>query len=200
MSKKAATPEQYYSAILNTTRLRIVQYLALHEQGTAKEIRELLSDIPTATLYRHLKLLQDAGWIAVQAERTVRGTVEKSYGLARPAYTSSTTHSDTLAIIQTMLLSLLGSFQQYFTQKDADPVHDLLTCSTSSLLLTDQELQNLLNGISALVTPHLCNKPEPDRKPRRLTLISSPPETKSSRISQPKEVSHANDSESNENL
>ena len=39
--------------VMNPVRQRIFQYFLLHETGTVKEIRKVLPDIPSASLYRY---------------------------------------------------------------------------------------------------------------------------------------------------
>ncbi|MDC7232180.1 MAG: helix-turn-helix domain-containing protein [Spirochaetales bacterium] len=67
--------------ILHPVRLRIITALS-RENRTARQIAGLVPDIPQATLYRHLKSLETAGLILVVESRTVRGALEKTYGLA----------------------------------------------------------------------------------------------------------------------
>ena len=45
--------------VMNPVRQRIFQYFLLHETGTVKKIRKALPDIPSASLYRHIKVLAD---------------------------------------------------------------------------------------------------------------------------------------------
>lgn len=44
--------------VMNPVRQRIFQYLLIHEKGTVKEIKKELQDIPSASLYRHVKILR----------------------------------------------------------------------------------------------------------------------------------------------
>ena len=67
--------------VMNPVRMRIAQYLLLHEHGTTVQIGEELSDVPKASLYRHMRILEDAGLIQVVQENKKRGTVEKVYKL-----------------------------------------------------------------------------------------------------------------------
>ena len=66
---------------MNPARQRIFQYFLLHETGTVKEIRKALPDIPSASLYRHLKILADSSILMVVGENRIRGTVESVYQL-----------------------------------------------------------------------------------------------------------------------
>ena len=45
--------------VMNPVRQRIFQYFLLHETGTVKELRKALPDVPSASLYRHVKILTD---------------------------------------------------------------------------------------------------------------------------------------------
>lgn len=67
--------------VMNPVRQRIIQFLMVHERGTVKEIKEVLDDIPTPSLYRHVKILAENEIIVVAEENRVRGTVENIYEL-----------------------------------------------------------------------------------------------------------------------
>lgn len=69
--------------LLNPARLRIMQYLRLRGRVRTSDIVEHLDDVPCATVYHHVKLLEEHGMIEVVEERLVRGVVEKVYALAR---------------------------------------------------------------------------------------------------------------------
>ena len=66
---------------MNPARQRIFQYFLLHETGTVKEIRKALPDIPSASSYRHIKILADSSILMVVGENRIRGTVESVYQL-----------------------------------------------------------------------------------------------------------------------
>ena len=67
--------------VMNPVRQRIIQYFLIHETGTVKEVRKALPDIPSASLYRHVKILTDNSMITVVGENRIRGTVESIYQL-----------------------------------------------------------------------------------------------------------------------
>ena len=167
--------QELIQVVMHPIRQRIAQYLALHKTGTVGEMKQELSDIPPATLYRHIKVLLDAGLIHVIEEKKVRGTIEKTYALVQnPLPQEEVTREDLNLLLQTGLLRLLGTFQTYFMNGDRDPVEDLLCLNTSTLLLSDEEYIELLNKIGALFQEVIYNKPNADRKQRRVTIISSP--------------------------
>lgn len=57
----------------------------LHKTGTVKEIRKALPDVPSASLYRHIKILTDSTILMVVGENRIRGTVESVYQLNKDA-------------------------------------------------------------------------------------------------------------------
>ncbi|WMC92082.1 helix-turn-helix domain-containing protein [Kineothrix sp. MB12-C1] len=161
--------------VMNPIRLRIIQYLLLHGVGTSSQIKEELSDIPPASLYRHIKMLYEANCIMVVEEKKIRGTVERTYALRgnKPCAFSKVSVEQ---LINSSLMSLMTSFGKYFSREDADPMKDLLSLSTSTLLLTDEEFTEVMEKIGEAITPYLGNQEKEGRNIRKLTFISSPGE------------------------
>ena len=83
-----------------------------------KEVKTVLSDIPTPSLYRHIKILAEHAVIVVAEENRVRGTVESVYQLNPKGL--AVEDGGGLAI-QTSLMSIGASFAKYF-------VNSLLEC------------------------------------------------------------------------
>ena len=167
--------KELMEVIMNPTRQRIVQFLIIHEQGSTMEMRKELQDIPPASLYRHIKMLLDAGLIEIKKEERIRGAVEKTYQIARNQ-DSEIKHQDIGAMFHTGLISLMASFQKYFAQSDHDPVKDMLSFSTSTIMMTDEEFIDFLMKLGAIFGEAIKNPPGNGRKPRRMTMISSPNE------------------------
>lgn len=165
--------QEFIRVVMNPVRQRIVQYLILHGEGTAASIKEELSDIPTASLYRHIRVLYDAGCIEVVRECRKRGTVEKTYALVKEPM-GEYDRNGVEGLVQSALFSLMASFTAYFGRKGNDPVKDMLSLSSSTLLLTDEEFVEMTEKIGAVYNDYIYNKPEEGRRPRRLTFISSP--------------------------
>lgn len=159
--------------LMNPVRQRIVQYLIIRSKGTVAEISADLSDIPRASLYRHIRILLEAELLQVVEEKAVRGAIEKTYALVQPS-ADGFTNTDISRIIQTSLLSIAASFGSYFKDEAADPAKDMLSVSSATLLLSDAEFMELFGKIGELYSGVMQNKPRGDRKPRCLTIISAP--------------------------
>jgi predicted transcriptional regulator len=164
--------------IMNPTRMRIIQYFMLHENATTTQIRGELDDVPKASLYRQMKILEDANLICVIKENRVRGAVEKVYELNKenPIGGKVNFQEEGLQIISSSLISLMSEFNRYFTKENVDPVKDLLFLTTSTLLLSDEEFKEFAGKIGEAFNEVIQNKASTDRKIRRITLISSPSE------------------------
>lgn len=168
--------EDITKIVMNTTRMRIIQYLLLHDTGTTAQIGEALSDVPIASLYRHMKLLENAGLILVVQENKKRGTLEKVYQLEQENLVDSEEPDKEQIgkMIRGTLLSILAQFEQYLKRKDTDIKKDMMSVSSSTLLLTDEEYAAFLEEIGEVYNKVIHNKPDGKRRMRKITFISSP--------------------------
>lgn len=156
---------------MNPVRQRIIQYLLVHEKGTVKEIKGSLPDIPSASLYRHIKVLNDNEVIVVTQENKIRGTVEKVYQFNQAALE---TDDESGTAVQMSLLSLCAAFAKYFSGGHADPRKDLLMLSGCTLTLTDEEFMQFLTELNEVTTKYMTKPVTQTSVLRKITFISSP--------------------------
>ena len=157
--------------VMNPVRQRIFQYFLLNETGTVKEVKNALSDVPSASLYRHMKILADSPILVVVGENRIRGTVESVYKLNKDAMAAEDENGNG---VQMALLGLCASFAKYFSAGGADPKGDMLLFTNCTLMLTDEEFMGFLSEINEVGLKYMKVKPTADSKTRRITLISSP--------------------------
>lgn len=157
--------------VMNPVRQRIFQYFLVHETGTVKQLRAALPDIPSASLYRHIKLLTDHAVLTVVGENRIRGTVECVYQLNRRALEIDDPDG---AGVQMALLRISSSFAHYFSSGHADPRGDMLMLTTCTLMLTDDAFAAFLSEINQLAEKYMRAPMDQGCKPRQITLISSP--------------------------
>ncbi len=153
--------------VMNPARQRIFQYLLIHETGTVKEMRKALPDIPSASLYRHVKILLDNGILTVVEENRIRGTVESVYKLNKKTLEQN---DSTGLSVQASLLRLCGAF----AKGDVNPVKDMLLLTACTLKLTDEEFAAFFSEINQVALKYMSMKPHEGSKTRQITLISSP--------------------------
>ena len=157
--------------VMNPVRQRIFQYLLVHPTAAVKEIRAALPDIPSASLYRHMKILTENGILTVVGENRIRGTVESIYQLNKSALEID--DADGRAV-QSALLGLCASFAKYFSSGSPDPRKDMLMMSACTLTLTDTDFANFLSEINQVAVKYMDTPVKEGSKTRRITLISAP--------------------------
>ena len=169
--------------ILHPVRLRLLAAVA-RRQLTARQLSELLPDIPQATLYHHLGKLTRSGLLRVVSERQVRGATEKMYALAEdsavlsPADMANVSREDHLRYFTLFVTLLLGDFTRYL-QQDApeapiNPVADGVSYHETPLYLSDEEFVQAATAVAQALLPFLENEPSPQRRRRLLTMIVFP--------------------------
>ena len=163
----------FVEIILNPVRQRVVQYLLINGKGTVAQIGRALSDVPRASLYRHVNLLLESGCIQVTEERAVRGAVERTYALVEKPM-GDPGLEDVARLMQGMIARVQLSFARYFARPDADPVRDGLGISSSVLMLTDGELKEMLGRIGAVYNDYIQNGPGEGRRARNILWIVAP--------------------------
>lgn len=157
--------------VMNPVRQRIFQYFLLHETGTVKDIKKALPDVPSASLYRHVKILADSSILIVVGENRIRGTVESVYRLNKSALSAGDESGNA---VQMSLLSICAAFAKYFSGGDADPERDMLLFTNCTLLLTDGEFSSFLSEINEVALKYMKFEAKASRKTRQITLISAP--------------------------
>lgn len=157
--------------VMNPVRQRIFQYLLVHETGTVKEIRKALPDIPSASLYRHMKILTDNSILIVVGENRIRGTVESIYQLNKDALEL---HDEDGMAAQSLLLSVCASFAKYFSGGHADPKRDMLMLSTCTLTLTDEKFMSFLSELNQVAVKYMNAEVCEESKTRQIMFISAP--------------------------
>lgn len=167
--------DDFAKIIMNPIRMRIVQYFILHETGTVAQALEYLTDIPKASLYRHVKILEEAQMLFVVQENKKRGAVEKVYQLnQKPLKGTKPEMEEMSQLVQGVLLHILLEFQTYFQKKDIDLEQDGVSLTSATLLLSAEEFTDFSQKIGEVYNEFIHNKPDGVRKPRKLTMISSP--------------------------
>lgn len=157
--------------VMNPVRQRIFQYFLIHETGTVKEVKRSLSDVPGASLYRHMKILTDNSILMIVGENRIRGTVESVYQLNRSALEVEDEDGNA---VQMSLLSICASFAKYFSGGNADPRKDMLLLTNCTLVLTDGEFSEFLSEINEIAVRYMKKEAAADSRTRQITLISAP--------------------------
>ncbi|ETI68212.1 helix-turn-helix domain-containing protein [Neobacillus vireti] len=174
------TKESTVDVILHPVRMRIIQYL-LNQQLTAQQLKELLPDIPQASLYRHIKKLAEAEVIHIIDEIPNRGTVEKVYSIHNPSKAiigpeeiKKLSKDEHMGLFIKFLANLMGEYERYLNQGTIDLAKDGVSFRQASLYLSDEELTEFVRDLTAVYAKVTQNMPQKGRKRRTLATISIP--------------------------
>ncbi|MFT5685853.1 MAG: DNA-binding transcriptional ArsR family regulator [Myxococcota bacterium] len=160
-------------ALLHPVRMRIIQVLASGEPCTARQLDDILSDVPQTSLYRHLGRLVEVGLLEVIGERPVRGSVEKTYALATsalPPGAPDATAEDHFRSFLSVVAAQLGSVSRYLDQGAPDLAADGVAWSAVPAWLSDDELVELRE----VVTEMLSRPASPGRRQRLIAFSTLP--------------------------
>ena len=165
--------------VIHSVRFRILQTLMVEEQST-KEIALRLKDVPASSLYRHLKILLEAGYINVAETRLVQGIQEKVYRLVRSprlgqADLMEVTHEDHLRYFTIYVMTLLQGFADYL---DASPKLDFLADNSgyteAIIWASPQEFADFTGTINRALLPLLHNQAGSQKAKQKIAIVTHP--------------------------
>jgi DNA-binding transcriptional ArsR family regulator len=163
--------------LLHPVRLRIVQALLGDRALTTAGLSAELTDVPAASLYRHVARLVDAGVLQVVSERRVRGALERTYVLrlaaARigPDEIASMSADDHRQAFMAFVAGLLAAADRYLQREDLDPLRDGATYQMAGMWLDDAEYTDMLRDLYRVLAPRLANAPKKGRRRRILATV-----------------------------
>jgi DNA-binding transcriptional ArsR family regulator len=158
--------------LLHPVRLRIVQAFLRGRPLTTAQLSSELSDIPPASLYRHVARLVRVGVLEAVSERKVRGALERTYTLrlpaavAQPDKPATMTAEDQRQAFVALTAGLLGDLDRYLAGGDADLFRDGVGYSMAGLWLDDAELADLLGDLARLLQSRMANARRAGRRRR----------------------------------
>ena len=166
--------------VLHPVRLRIIQALLGGRHLTTAQLGDELPEVTTATLYRQVATLADAGVLVSVGERRVRGAVERTWELQLD---SARVSADDLARMSpeehrrafaAFVAGLLAGFDGYLARGDIDFERDRVGYRQAALWLTDAETDEFLTGIRGLAARFVGNGPGDGRVRRVLSTVLIP--------------------------
>ena len=163
--------------LLHPVRLRIVQAFLGERPLTTSELSAELSDVPPASLYRHVARLVDAGVLQVVSERRVRGALERTYMLRLAAASigpdeiASMSADEHRQAFIAFVAGLLADVDRYLQREDADPLRDGVGYRLAGMWLDDAEYAELLRDLVRMLQPRLANAPRKGRRRRILATV-----------------------------
>jgi DNA-binding transcriptional ArsR family regulator len=172
-------PSRKLELFLHPIRLRILQTLVA-DTLTTQEIADRLPDVPKSSIYRHLKILFEAGLVAVADIRPVKGVEEKVYRLAQMPHVAAPdaarlTPDDLVRYLTTFLVAVLHDFSRY-AHGDTPPNlgADLAGFTETIFYATDAEFTHAIVALNEAIAPLAANGPGAGRRKRKLATVTHP--------------------------
>jgi DNA-binding transcriptional ArsR family regulator len=168
--------------LLHPVRLRVVHALSGGRELTTGELCARMPEVSKVTVYRHVALLAEAGFLEVAEEHRVRGAVERRYRLHqnRPSIdgdaAAAMSLDDHRRGFATAVVVLIAEFNAYLDRDGANPTADSVSYRQGTLWLSPDELTGLIGKLVADLQPCLSNQPIPGRAPYLLSPILFPTE------------------------
>ena len=165
-------------ALLHPIRWRIAQRV-LGRELTTTELKRDLPDVPITTLYRHVAVLIETGYLTVVRERRIRGTTERTLALDQTkvgrideAEARAMTPEQHRQAFLLMITRLAADFDRAVDRGDLETRINQLGYSQLAVYVDPADLDTIRQGINAILEPHLQESPGKDRVV--LSLIALP--------------------------
>ena len=173
--------EKLLSCMSDPIKAKLILEIHKQNQATAKQLAEIYSGIPQATLYRHLKKMLADGVLKVVGENRIRGTVEKVYALAfDPSGDIGKMLSENdgkmyLHIVTQQLLGILQEFQEYTSRIGIDIENDGSGILVTPVYVTAEELKEAITKISEILLTLYKNPDDGERSLHNICIVTTPP-------------------------
>jgi DNA-binding transcriptional ArsR family regulator len=166
--------------LLHPVRLRVVHALSSGGELTTGQLCSRMPEVSKVTVYRHVAVLAEAGFIEVAGEHRVRGAVERRYRLRRdrPAIdggaAAAMSLDDHRRGFAAAMAVLIAEFEAYLDRAGADPAADSVGYRQGTLWLSPAELAGLLTDMLAVLRPRVAHQPAPGRSPYLFSPVMFP--------------------------
>lgn len=160
--------------------MRIIQEMAVCQSITASELCGAIPDVPRTTLYRHISILIENGIASIISEQKIRGSLERTLALNAGELGKHNTLEKATQNALAFLLNRYARFHTYFSRQDADTGRDRIFFNSTVMMMDDEEIDRFLQELRELLVTYSLG-PREGRKPRDISIISSPIEETSTK-------------------
>jgi hypothetical protein len=166
--------------LLHPVRLRVVHALSGGQTLTTAQLCGRLPDVSKVTVYRHVALLAEGGFLEVAGEQRVRGAVERSYRLRQDRPVIGAGEAGTMTLedhrrgFAAAMAVLIAEFSAYLDREGADPVADAVSYRQGIVWLSPDELAEMTGEMAKALRDRVGNEPAPGRLPYLLSPILFP--------------------------
>lgn len=173
--------EKILSCLSDPLNAKIILTIKELGQATASQLRETLSDIPQATVYRRLQKMLGDDILKIVEEKPIRGTVEKVYALGYDLDAEWSKMGVTndgkiyMRFVTYYMLGILQEFMEYTAKEAIDIQGDGTGLFIAPVYATKEELIMASHKIIEILTGLKDNTPDGQRKLRNICITITPP-------------------------
>ncbi|MRG88127.1 helix-turn-helix domain-containing protein [Salinibacillus xinjiangensis] len=170
---------KYSKLIFHPVRMEIMQALTGGKSLSAKQISERISNVPHATLYRHINTLYKAGLLQIVDQNQKRGTIEKIYALSKGAESvpvAGLSNEEHMNYFIHFLAGIINDFGGYLENANKDLVNDGLGYRQFAFHMDDEEFKQFSEDIRDVLMKYNALEPNHKRRKRKVTTIIIPDE------------------------
>ncbi len=172
-------PNSKVELLMHPARFQIMEALT-RTSLTTQELADRLSSIPKSSIYRHLRVLLDAGMVEVVETRPIKGVEEKVYRLAKPPVIDnedmqSLSAEENLQYFNSYLATLLQGYSDYL---EANPTLDMLADRAGYteviVYANTEELDRFAEALREAIRPLVMQEPGNGRHTHKISVITHP--------------------------
>lgn len=175
--------QAFLKEMLHPVRCRLFVEVSARKEATAGELAQVLSDVPQASLYRHLNALVEQGVLAIVAQHKKRALYENVYavsidfGADIDEMLKNNRGDVYAAMFFQYMMVFLKEFEAYAARPGIDIQNDGSGFSLSPVSTTGEELVQLMTQINEVLEPYRvrAHAPDGERRTHTIGLIITPP-------------------------
>lgn len=163
----------------NQTRFKIALELIDKEEGlSVMQLKNILEDVPQATLYRHMNSMFEEGLVKIVSTKKTRSGEENFYAINTETYKideeewNLASYDDKVNFITYYFMYILQSYQGY--HKTTDGKKDKSTFSLLKLNLDESKFEDFQLELKSLLEKYYDESQNNNNKERTVSLVIIP--------------------------
>ncbi len=157
--------------VVHPGRLKIIQELLHGKKLTGLEIANRIKEIPQATVYRHIQLMEQYGIIKLVQEKQVKGKAEKVYTLKEEDFTSGDLDHISEDEKLVLLVIFLAGVLENLKKSDGENFRGKTIFKRDTFHFTDEKIAAFINDYNSLIEKY-SNESLSSKSPRSVSVSS----------------------------
>jgi len=169
-----------HDILVKPLTIKIIRLLTNNELSI-KEMKEDITEISKASLYRHIKKMYEEGIIKITKHRIINGITENIYtfaidggGILSQDYINNLSEKEYKVLFTQFIAMVTGDFENNFNNYELLEIKNNTNFTQSFLYLSENEEEEFHKGLRKLLRKYMNNKFDIDKKKKIISFISMP--------------------------